>query len=81
MKRPVIYIIAAALILVLILLSAVLPMVGGQRLIGGTGFRQGGISHKVVFDPETRKMGLHPHSQIIRKMELHQSGQGNGNDQ
>ena len=43
MKRPVTFIIAAALILVMILLSAVLPMVGGNRLAGG-GFPRAGFA-------------------------------------
>lgn len=43
MKRPVTFIIAAALILVMIILSAVLPMAGGNRLVGG-GFPRAGFA-------------------------------------
>jgi hypothetical protein len=37
MKRPVTLIMAAILIVFLILISAVWPMVSGQKLLGGTG--------------------------------------------
>jgi hypothetical protein len=44
MKRPLTLTIAVALMFVLILISAVWPMVGGQRLIVGTGPRGGSNS-------------------------------------
>lgn len=78
MKRPVIYIIAAALILVLILLSAVLPMVGGQRLIGGAGFRQGGNFPQSSFRSRNSQNGTPPTQSNNPQNGITPNGQGNG---
>lgn len=50
MKRPITLIIAAVLVLVMVLLSAVWPLVGGNQLLGmptGGGNRSGGVNGRI----------------------------------
>ena len=60
MKRPVTLTIAAVLVLVLIVISAVWPLVGGQSLLGRTGLRGGGGFPQRNFSAENSQWGTPP---------------------
>lgn len=60
MKRPVTLTIAAVLVLLLIAISAVWPLVGGQNLFGGIGPRNGGGFPKRDFSAENFQQGTPP---------------------